>query len=167
MWKCTRGRAPTRAEEFSQRANRSARQPCVCVYYVCPLCTSVGGVHCGAGAVWQRTPKQVSKLAGVSLVDAACGGDHTLALDASGQVWAFGRCEHGQCFGAASRPFTAAPTISQALTSGSAAASGGAVRRVLARGHCSCALGEGEQVLRCIGRCQDWALAQKAAASAA
>ena len=50
------------------------------------------------------------------MVSAACGSDHTLALDVEGRVWAFGRGEHGQCFGEHTRPFTAAPTVSAALT---------------------------------------------------
>ena len=49
------------------------------------------------GASWQRTPKAVPSLRGkASIVEAACGSDHTVALDSAGKVWAFGRGEHGQ-----------------------------------------------------------------------
>ena len=131
------------------------------------------------GAIWQRLPKPVPKLAGVHIVDVACGGDHTVALDIDGKAWAFGRGEHGQLFGASHKLFTSPPVISAALslltrpaTTRPAGRSGGArlegvghsdarsrsslglVARVVARGHCTCALDTAGDLLACIGKCE-------------
>jgi len=99
------------------------------------------------GAVWQREPKDVPSLvaAGTRIVDVACGTDHTIALDEQSNVWAWGRGEFGQLFGATKRPFTSPPAISPVLSAST-------VRHVLAVGHCSCALDEARRVLRCVGR---------------
>lgn len=45
------------------------------------------------GKIWRRTPSRVELLerSGTHVVAAACGADHTLALDDQGRVWAFGR----------------------------------------------------------------------------
>ena len=77
------------------------------------------------GAIWQRLPRQVTKLQGVHVADVACGGDHTLVLDACGRVWAFGRGEHGQLYGSSDRPFTAPPAVSKALSRPARRAGGG------------------------------------------
>ena len=101
------------------------------------------------GAVWQRRPVRVGgALADEAVVDVACGGDHTLALDERGQVWAWGTGQHGQLFGASERPFTAPPTVSRALTGGSGAAA------VAATASCSCARRRAGGVA-CSGRCSE------------
>jgi hypothetical protein len=41
-------------------------------------------------------PRLVEALAGVRMVAIACGSHHSLALDASGQVWTWGSSEYGQ-----------------------------------------------------------------------
>lgn len=111
------------------------------------------------GTVWKRTPVPVASVRAVRMVQAACGADHTIALDDSGRVWAFGRGEHGQLFGAAKRPFTSPPSVSPALSSpshatGEAAAST-PVAHVTAAGNCSCVYSGAGELLRCVGRCKD------------
>ena len=105
------------------------------------------------GCVWQRTPKIVPSLRarGVQVTQAACGADHTLALDVRGSVWAFGRGEHGQLFGASRKVFTAPPSESWELSR--AQGIGSDVVRVSAAGNCSCAY-FAEDVVRCIGQCK-------------
>lgn len=100
------------------------------------------------GHVWQRTPQLCGSLRerGVHVVSAACGSDHTLALDDGGRVWAFGRGEHGQLF-EGSRPFTSPPQVSAALSSSGDGAGG-----ILAFGNCSCAR-RVEGLWKCIGSC--------------
>ena len=121
-------------------------------YALCLTC-GVCAHRLYAGAVWQRTPKLVPKLAGTLIVDAACGADHTLALDSNGRAWAFGRCEHEQCFGTARRPFTAAPTVSAALSGADPGADSGNAQRLSADGNCSCSFDSADRLLKCIGRC--------------
>jgi len=112
------------------------------------------------GKVWQREPTIVPKLGEETRVVSAAGGsDHTLALDVEGRVWAFGRGEHGQCFGEHTRPFTAAPTISAALTNLHAGESKhhhirNRVAGIFARGNCSCITDEMGSLVRCIGQCR-------------
>lgn len=116
------------------------------------------------GKVWQREPTIVPKLGEETrVVSAACGSDHTLALDVEGRVWAFGRGEHGQCFGEHTRPFTAAPTVSAALSNLHAGESKGEskhhhirnrVAGIFARGNCSCITDEMGSLVRCIGQCR-------------
>ena len=77
----------------------------------------------------------------------ACGEDHTLALDDEGRVWAWGRGEHGQLFGAADRQFTAPPKPSSVLTGREGAVA------VAAAGHCSCSRLVGGATPRCTGKC--------------
>ena len=101
-------------------------------------------------------------LDGRLVTDVACGADHTVALDAQHNVWAWGRGEHGQLFGAANRPFTAPPTISKALSgtaggeggggSGGAAIAAWIATAVEARGNCSCAVGR-DGTRWCVGKC--------------
>ena len=43
------------------------------------------------------TPTPVPRLSGVRIVEVAAGICHSLALGASGRVWAFGRSQYGQC----------------------------------------------------------------------
>lgn len=106
----------------------------------------------GKGHVWQREPVLVSSLSrsGVRIVSAACGADHTLALDTEGRVWGFGYGEHGQLFGDNKRPFTSPPTVSAVLSAGD-----GGAARVWAQGHCSCALGRASGIWKCVGKCAD------------
>ena len=79
-----------------------------------------------------------------------CGEDHTLALDDKGQVWAWGRGEHGQLFGAAGKQFTAPPQRSSRLTGREGAVA------VAAAGHCSCSRLVGTSpVPRCTGKCSE------------
>ena len=103
------------------------------------------------GHVWQREPTLVASLQrnGVKVVSAACGADHTLALDTEGRVWGFGYGEHGQLFGDGQRPFTSPPTISAALS----LLSDGGAAKVWAHGHCSCALGRVSGLWKCYGKC--------------
>jgi hypothetical protein len=115
------------------------------------------------GHIWSRQPRRVRALEqqGAHVRSAALGADHTLALDSEGRVWAFGRGEHGQLFGASRRPFTAAPQPSAPL---SCAGSGGA-REVWADGNCSCALAQRAGLAwTCIGHCK--AAASESAATA-
>lgn len=107
------------------------------------------------GKVWQREPCLVSALqrAGARIVQAACGADHTLALDDAGRVWAMGRGEHGQLFGESDRPFTSRPAVSAALSFSANGGSSNGVAAIWASGHCSCARPRGSELWRCIGRC--------------
>ena len=100
------------------------------------------------GAVWLREPQecQTVRKEGVSIVKASCGADHTLALDAKGRVWAFGRGEHGQLFGSSKRPFTAPPQVSPPLLATPAT-------DVFASSNCSCAYSHIHEAWTCIGRC--------------
>ena len=103
------------------------------------------------GAVVQRAPVRVGGGAGATpVVGVACGEDHTLALDDKGQVWAWGRGEHGQLFGAAGKHFTAPPQRSSRLTGREGAVA------VAAAGHCSCSRLVGTSpVPRCTGKCSE------------
>ena len=105
------------------------------------------------GAVWRRTPTRVGgELAGKHVVDAACGRDHSLALTADGRVFAWGRGEHGQCFGSSRRPFTSPPTVSSTLSQR------GSVTRVAAHNNCSVSLaaaGPDASRAEWIGQCKD------------
>ena len=102
------------------------------------------------GSIVQRAPVRVGGGAGATpVVGVACGEDHTLALDDKAQVWAWGRGEHGQLFGAAGRQFTAPPTRSSALTGREGAAA------VAAAGHCSCSRLVGSAAPRCTGKCSE------------
>ena len=103
-----------------------------------------GAVLWKKGAVWQREPKPVPALSDVRVVDVACGADHTIALDAENKVWAWGRGDHGQLFGASSRPFTSPPTPSKQLSPAVA---------IAARGNASCSL-DAARVQRCVGDCK-------------
>ena len=107
------------------------------------------------GRVWQREPSLVQSLArsGVRVVEAACGADHTVALDDAGRVWAFGRGEHGQLFGSERKPFTSPPAVSQALTTGDGKGGKEGARAVWANGNCSCALAAATGLWRCVGDC--------------
>jgi len=100
------------------------------------------------GSIVQRAPVRVGGGAGAALVvGVACGEDHTLALDDEGRVWAWGRGEHGQLFGAADRQFTAPPKPSSVLTGREGAVA------VAAAGHCSCSRLVGGATPRCTGKC--------------
>ena len=103
------------------------------------------------GAIVQRAPVRVGGGAGATpVVGVACGEDHTLALDDKGQVWAWGRGEHGQLFGAAGKQFTAPPQRSSRLTGREGAVA------VAAAGHCSCSrLVRTSPVPRCTGKCSE------------
>lgn len=102
------------------------------------------------GHTWQREPSLVTSLKrnSVRIVAAACGADHTLALDDTGVVYAFGYGEHGQCHGKSQRTFTSPPTVSAVLSE-----DGGATQ-IWASGHCSCALRPGG-LWKCVGKCKD------------
>lgn len=125
------------------------------------------------GAVWQRTPVHVGGAlsragsqysepsesgaqtsaqsgaqTGTQLIQVACGADHSLAVASDGNVWAWGRGEHGQLFGSSDRPFTAAPRRSGALEGEHGADA------VAAAGNCSCARSRGDaRAIRCVGQC--------------
>ncbi|KAL4425546.1 hypothetical protein ABPG75_009562 [Micractinium tetrahymenae] len=81
---------------------------------------------CGRGT-WGQTgqghtedicyPKQVSALAGRRIVQVSAGGRHTLALDSSNQLLAFGNNESGQCGGPAS-PCQPSPRLVEGLPFG-------------------------------------------------
>jgi hypothetical protein len=102
------------------------------------------------GSIVQRAPVRVGGGAGaIPVVGVACGEDHTLALDDTGQVWAWGRGEHGQLFGASGRQFTAPPKRSSALTGREGAVA------VAAAGHCSCSRLVGSAAPRCTGKCSE------------
>ena len=104
------------------------------------------------GHVWQREPKLVTSLkdSGIRIVQAACGKDHTIALDEHGKVHAFGYGEFGQLFGPERRPFTSSPAVSAPLSK-----EGGATA-VWAAGHCSCARARSTGRWHCIGRCAEY-----------
>ena len=102
------------------------------------------------GSIVQRAPVRVGGGVGATpVVGVACGEDHTLALDDKGQVWAWGRGEHGQLFGAAGRQFTAPPKPSSSLTGREGAVA------VAAAGHCSCSRLVGSAAPRCTGKCSE------------
>ena len=103
-----------------------------------------GAVLWKGGAVWQREPKPVPALQNVRVIDVACGADHTIALDEERRVWAWGRGEHGQLFGASNRPLTSPPTVSAALSKGFIAK-----LEALANRSCSVDAAGGR---RCVGR---------------
>ncbi len=47
-------------------------------------------------SVFVFTPRRVSALAAVRIVDVACGEAHTLALDDAGALYSFGKGSSGQ-----------------------------------------------------------------------
>lgn len=70
------------------------------------LLDSEGGLWTWGRGTWGQTghghcenrslPQRMAALAGRRLVQVAAGGRHTLALDASNQLWAWGNNESGQ-----------------------------------------------------------------------
>eukprot|EP00965_Chrysotila_dentata_P191917 6174854-Pleurochrysis_carterae.AAC.1 len=97
------------------------------------------------GSVWRNSPVRLGKPVACSrFVDAALGEDHTLALCEDGNVWAWGRGEHGQLFGEAKRPFTSPPVLSAVLS--------GKTVGIGAAQHCSCRQ-RADGVQTCVGSC--------------
>lgn len=53
-----------------------------------PLCICRGN---------EKKPRRIAALKGVNIVQAACGGWHCLAVSNTGQAYAWGGNEYGQC----------------------------------------------------------------------
>ena len=109
------------------------------------------------GKLWQHDPQKVHALSHQVVVAVAAGADHSVALSDLGEVWTWGRGEHGQ-LGQQGRPFVMPPTKSVEL-SGS---SGQRVKSILAEGNCTGALlvrkgddGTTSTLLKSVGRCSN------------
>ena len=63
------------------------------------------------GKLWHHTPQLVPSLSSTFVVAMAAGDDHSVVLLKSGEVYTFGRGEHGQ-LGQAGKPFVMPPTKS-------------------------------------------------------
>ena len=68
------------------------------------------------GKLWQYHPQLIHALTGKNVEAVAAGADHSVALLASGEVWTWGRGEHGQ-LGQQGKPFVMPPTKSVELSS--------------------------------------------------
>ena len=68
------------------------------------------------GKLWQYHPRLIHALSGKNVEAVAAGADHSVALLASGEVWTWGRGEHGQ-LGQQGKPFVMPPTKSVELSS--------------------------------------------------
>jgi alpha-tubulin suppressor-like RCC1 family protein len=107
------------------------------------------------GKLWQYYPQIVSALSGQVAVAVAAGADHSVALLESGEVWTWGRGEHGQ-LGQQGKPFVLPPTKSDALSSGPNV---GTVRSIRAEANCTGIFGgkmnsDGTRtLLKSVGRC--------------
>ena len=106
----------------------------------------------GAGAVgytWQRlwhdTPQHIFALKDV--VSVAAGDDHSMALLENGEVWTWGRGEHGQ-LGQKGKPFVMPPTKSPILSNSSSK------KIIKAEGNCSATfLAVDGTLLKHVGHC--------------
>lgn len=84
------------------------------------------------GKLWQYDPQKVHALSHKAVIAVAAGADHSVALSDSGEVWTWGRGEHGQ-LGQQGRPFVMPPTKSVELSS----SSNRRVKSILAEGNCT------------------------------
>ena len=102
--------------------------------------TKAGAVgYTWKGRLWHYTPQRVHALPTGATVQVAAGDDHSVALLESGQVWTWGRGEHGQ-LGVQGAPFVMPPTRSLELSvspfKGGDGSRGGGVQ-ILAEGNCT------------------------------
>ena len=103
------------------------------------------------GKLWQRQARRVVALERERVVAVAAGGDHSVALTEEGDVFTWGRGEHGQLGRGGAKPFVMPPTKSGFL-SGSA----DDVTGVLALENCTAVLGGSgsrQIILRHAGKC--------------
>lgn len=111
------------------------------------------------GKIWRTTPQLVKALAGKKVVDLSCGGDHTLALTESGDVWGWGRGQSGQLQGGPRGPFVLAPSLLPQLSSTPERIA----VRVRAEADCSCVdfvrRRDGRAEEECVGKCTATVLA--------
>jgi len=107
------------------------------------------------GKISQSVPQEIQALHPQILknndhvVGVAAGDDHSVALLQSGEVWTWGRGEHGQ-LGQGGKPFVMPPTKSKELTEG------GKARAIVAASNCTGVVIEkhnGHLTLQHVGRC--------------
>ena len=98
------------------------------------------------GRLWRHVPERIQALAGVQ--DIAAGDDHSVALLSGGNVWTWGRGEHGQLGQGGAKPFVMPPTKSIML-------SGKDVTGVVAAGNCTAVIGHDGSIVRYAGKCKD------------
>jgi|EP00945_MAST-04E_sp_MAST-4E-sp1_P001458 alpha-tubulin suppressor-like RCC1 family protein len=97
------------------------------------------------GKLWHKRPQHIFALKDV--VSVAAGDDHSVALLKSGEVWTWGRGEHGQ-LGHQGKPFVMPPTKSSVLTDS------GDRKLIKAEGNCSATFSaEDGTLLKHVGRC--------------
>lgn len=106
------------------------------------------------GKLWQYHPQLIHALSGKNVEAVAAGADHSVALLASGEVWTWGRGEHGQ-LGQQGKPFVMPPTKSVELSS----TSDQRVGSIRAEGNCTGIFhrggGDGSTwtLIKSVGRC--------------
>lgn len=69
-------------------------------------------------------PKEIAAAQGVKVIDAACGGTHSLLLDNLGNVYSMGRGDHGR-LGTGSTVTSEVPRLIDSLTMANLAAADG------------------------------------------
>ena len=100
------------------------------------------------GRLWHYTPQLVSALSSKHVVAVAAGDDHSVVLLKSGEVYTFGRGEHGQ-LGQAGKPFVMPPTKSMELSSNNVQQ----VASIRAEGNCTGIFSANGGLLKNVGRC--------------
>ena len=110
------------------------------------------------GKLWQYYPQKVHSLSNKLVIAVEAGADHSVALLDSGEVWTWGRGEHGQ-LGQQGKPFVMPPTKSAELSS----CPNQSVRAIRAEGNCTAVFVSNENaidgdlatfsLLKSVGRC--------------
>ena len=83
-----------------QKLLRACSQVCITM----ELTLNTAGLQLQALQIWlrmhrrtEKKPRRIAALKGVNIVQAACVGWHCLAVSTSGQAYAWGGNEYGQC----------------------------------------------------------------------
>lgn len=104
------------------------------------------------GKLWQTQPQHVIALNGQKVIAVAAGGDHSAALTERGDVFTWGRGEHGQLGHLGTKSFVMPPTKSAFLSG-----SGADVKGIHALEDCTAVTGNrngnNNVILRHAGRC--------------
>ena len=104
------------------------------------------------GKLWRKELILLKGLRNVTKV--AAGDDHSVALLNNGEVWTFGRGEHGQ-LGHPGKPFVMPPTKSVLLSEDR-----NTICNVRAEGNCTGTFDKNDSLLKHVGRCKKELLEQ-------